>query len=119
FLTVAAAAAIVTVGLVLQPTTRAAPVAPLAGSLRALVREPHGASVLALMFFVGSLGGIVNLLVPLRLHRDGLGAGAIGIAFTASMALFVLTSGKSRGSATGSHCSPPPGSPQSPWDFCC
>jgi DHA1 family multidrug resistance protein-like MFS transporter len=94
FLTIAAAAAIVTVGLVLQPTTRAAPVAPTAGSLRALVREPHGASVLALMFFVGSFGGIVNLLVPLRLHRDGLGAGAIGIAFTASMALFVLTSGK-------------------------
>jgi hypothetical protein len=32
--------------------------------------------------------------MPLRLDRDGLGAGAIGIAFTASMALFVLTSGQ-------------------------
>jgi len=93
FLVVAGAAAVVTVGLVLQPSTRAAAVAPVAGSLRAMVREPHGASVLALMFFVGSLGGIVNLLVPLRLHRYGLGAGAIGIAFTASTALFVLTSG--------------------------
>jgi MFS family permease len=94
FLVVAGAAAVVTVGLVLQPSIRAAPVAPVAGSLRALVREPHGASVLALMLFFGALGGIVNLLVPLRLHRDGLGAGAIGIAFTASMALFVLTSGQ-------------------------
>jgi MFS family permease len=94
FLVVAGAAAVVTVGLVLQPSTRAAAVTPVAGSLRALVRIPHGASVLWVMFFVGSLGGIVNLLVPLRLHREGLGAGAIGIAFTASTALFVLTSGQ-------------------------
>jgi MFS family permease len=92
FLVVAVAAAAVTVGLFVQPASRAAPVAPTAGSLRALLRERHGASVLGLMFFVGGLGGIVNLLVPLRLHRDGLGAGAIGIAFTASTALFVLTS---------------------------
>ncbi len=81
FLVVAGAAAVVTVGLVLQPTTRAP-------------REPHSASALGLMLFVGSFGGIVNLLVPLRLDGDGLGAGAIGIAFTASMALFVLTSGQ-------------------------
>jgi MFS family permease len=44
------------------------------------------------MFFVGGLGGVVNLLVPLRLHHDGLGSGAIGVAFTASTVLFVLTS---------------------------
>jgi MFS family permease len=94
FLVVAGAAAAVTVGLVLQPSTRAPAVTPVAGSLRALVREPHSASALGLMFFVGSFGGIVNLLVPLRLDGDGLGAGAIGIAFTASMALFVLTSGQ-------------------------
>jgi DHA1 family solute carrier family 18 vesicular amine transporter 1/2 len=94
FLVVAGAAAAVTVGLVLQPSTRAPAVTPVAGSLRALVREPHSASALGLMFFVGSFGGIVNLLVPLRLDEDGLGAGAIGIAFTASMALFVLTSGQ-------------------------
>ncbi len=92
FLVVAVAAAAVTVGLILQPSSRAAAVAPIAGSLRALVRERHGASVLGLMFFVGALGGVVNLLVPLRLHHDGLGAGSIGIAFTASTALFVLTS---------------------------
>jgi MFS family permease len=92
FLIVAVAAAAVTVGLILQPSSRAAAVAPIAGSLRALVRERHGASVLGLMFFVGALGGVVNLLVPLRLHHDGLGAGSIGIAFTASTALFVLTS---------------------------
>lgn len=92
FLVVAVAAAVVTVGLILQPPSRAAAVAPIAGSLRALLRERHGASVLGLMFFVGALGGAVNLLVPLRLHHDGLGAGSIGIAFTASTALFVLTS---------------------------
>jgi hypothetical protein len=79
---------------VLQPSTRAPAVLPVAASLRALVREPHSASALGLMFFVGAFGGIVNLLVPLRLDEDGLGAGAIGIAFTASMALFVLTSGQ-------------------------
>ena len=94
FLVVASAAAAVTIGLVLQPSTRARTVTPVAASLRALVREPHSASALGLMFFVGAFGGIVNLLVPLRLDEDGLGAGAIGIAFTASMALFVLTSGQ-------------------------
>ncbi len=94
FLVVASAAAAVTIGLVLQPSTRARSVTPVAASLRALVREPHSTSALGLMFFVGAFGGIVNLLVPLRLDEDGLGAGAIGIAFTASMALFVLTSGQ-------------------------
>jgi predicted MFS family arabinose efflux permease len=94
FLVVAGAAAAVTVGFVLQPTTRVPAVIPVTGSLRALTREPHSASALGLMFFVGSFGGVVNLLVPLRLDGNGLGAGSIGIAFTASMALFVLTSGQ-------------------------
>jgi MFS family permease len=44
------------------------------------------------MFFVGTLGGVVNLLVPLRLDDLGVSAGSIGIAFTATTALFVLTS---------------------------
>jgi MFS family permease len=92
FVVIAVVAAAVTVGLFLQPSSRATAVAPAARSLRALLRDRHGASVLALMFFVGGLGGVVNLLVPLRLHHDGLGAGAIGIAFTCSTALFVLTS---------------------------
>jgi MFS family permease len=92
FFVVAVASAAVTVGLFLQPPSRSATLAPIAGSLRALLRERHGASALVLMFFVGGLGGIVNLLVPLGLDRAGLGAGAIGIAFTASTALFVLTS---------------------------
>jgi MFS family permease len=83
----------VTVGLILQPATQAAPLPRMAGgSLRALLREPHAASVLALMFFVGTLGGVVNLLVPLRLDDLGVSAGSIGIAFTATTALFVLTS---------------------------
>lgn len=93
FLVIAVVSAVVTVGLILQPATQAARLPPMAGgSLRALLREPHAASVLALMFFVGGLGGIVNLLLPLRLDRLGVSAGAIGIAFTASTALFVLTS---------------------------
>jgi MFS family permease len=92
FFVFAALAAAVTIGLFLQPSVRAARDAPAARSLRALLRERHGASVLALMFFVGGLGGVVNLLVPLRLHREGLSAGAIGLAFTAATALFVLTS---------------------------
>ena len=92
FLVVAIAAAAVTIGLILQPSSWAAGVAPIAGSLRALLREPYGASVLGLMFFVGALGGVVNLLVPLRLHHEGLGAGSIGIAFSATTALFVLAS---------------------------
>jgi MFS family permease len=92
FLVMAAVSAAVTLGLILQPSSGAAAVAPVFGSLRALLRERHGASVLGLMFFVGALGGIVNLLVPLRLHHDGLGAGSIGLAFTVTTALFVLTS---------------------------
>ncbi len=93
FLVIAAAAAAVTVGLVLQPSPPAATIVHGTFSLRALVREPHSASALALMFFIGASVGIVNLLVPLRLDGDGLGSGAIGVAFTASTALFVLTSG--------------------------
>lgn len=93
FLVFAAVSAVVTVGLILQPSSRAAALPPMAGgSFRALLREPHAASVLALMFFVGGLGGIVNLLVPLALDSEGVSAGSIGIAFTASTALFVLTS---------------------------
>jgi predicted MFS family arabinose efflux permease len=92
FFVFAALAAAVTIGLFVQPSVRAVRDAPAARSLRALLRERHGASVLALMFFVGGLGGVVNLLVPLRLHREGLSAGAIGLAFTAATALFVLTS---------------------------
>jgi predicted MFS family arabinose efflux permease len=94
FFVVAGAAAFVTAGLVLQPSTRVPAVTRATRSLRALVHEPHSVSALGLMFFVGSFGGVVNLLVPLRLDGYGLGAGAIGIAFTASMALFVLTSGQ-------------------------
>lgn len=93
FLVIAVAAAAVTVGLILQPSSQAAAVPPMAGgSLRALLRERHAASVLGLMFFVGALGGVVNLLVPLRLDDEGVSVGSIGIAFTATTALFVLTS---------------------------
>ena len=93
FLVVAVASAAVTVGLILQPATQAVALPPMAGgSLRALLREPHAASVLGTMFFVGTLGGVVNLLVPLRLDDLGVSAGSIGIAFTATTALFVLTS---------------------------
>ena len=93
FLVVAVASAAVTIGLILQPASQAAALPPMAGgSLRALLREPHAASVLWLMFFVGTLGGVVNLLVPLRLDDLGVSAGSIGIAFTATTALFVLTS---------------------------
>lgn len=92
FLTIAGAAVVVTAGLVVQPPARAARQASTARSVCALLRESHGASALALMFFVGGLGGVVNLLVPLRLHDEGLGAAAIGIVFTASTVLFVLTS---------------------------
>src|SRR5436305_1244779 len=76
FLVVALAAAVVTVGLIVQPASRATAVAPISGRLRLLLRERHGASVLALMFFAGGLGGVVNLLVPLALHAHGLGAGS-------------------------------------------
>lgn len=93
FLVVAVVSAAVTVGLIRQPSPQAATVPPMAGgSLPALLRERHAASALGLMFFVGALGGVVNLLVPLRLHDEGVSVGSIGIAFTATTALFVLTS---------------------------
>jgi predicted MFS family arabinose efflux permease len=93
FLAIAALSAAVTVGLILQPATQAVALPPIVGgSLRALLREPHAASVLGLMFFVGTLGGVVNLLVPLRLDDLGVSAGSIGVAFTVTTGLFVLTS---------------------------
>lgn len=91
FLVVALAAAAVTAALVLQPSARGE-VTLVRGRVGALLRDHQGASALALMFFVGGLGGLVNLLVPLRLHADGFTAGSIGIAFTASTALFVVVS---------------------------
>jgi MFS family permease len=91
FFAVALAAAVVTCGLAVQPTARGE-TAILRGRLGALLRDRDGASALALMFFVGTLGGLVNLLVPLRLHAHGFAPGAIGIAFTASTALFVVAS---------------------------
>jgi hypothetical protein len=40
----------------------------------------------------GLLGGVVNLLVPLQLHRNGVATASIGAAFGASAVLFIASS---------------------------
>src|SRR2546430_12856899 len=64
----------------------------LAAALRAGRRDRRVTASLALMALGGLFGGMVNLLVPLQLHRNGLATGSIGAAFAASAALFIAAS---------------------------
>jgi predicted MFS family arabinose efflux permease len=63
--------------------------APAGGAVRAAVRDRLVVASLVLMGLGGMIGGAVNLLAPLELHRDGVAATGIGAAFAASAVLFI------------------------------
>ena len=65
---------------------------PATGALLAALRDRLVVASLVLMALGGMIGGAVNLLVPLELHRDGVAAAGIGAAFAASAVLFICSS---------------------------
>jgi len=70
----------------------AAPARATLPALAAAMRERRVTASLALMGLGGLLGGAVNLLVPLQLHRNGMSTAEIGAAFAASAVLFIASS---------------------------
>jgi predicted MFS family arabinose efflux permease len=95
FLVAAAVTAALAAGLGLERsgTGLAAP-APhgIAHGLRAGTRDRRVTTSLVLMALGGLFGGVVNLLVPLQLHRNGVATGSIGAAFAVSAVLFIASS---------------------------
>jgi hypothetical protein len=65
---------------------------PAGGALLAAVRDRLVLASLVLMALGGMIGGAINLLVPLELHRNGVAAAGIGAAFAASAVLFICSS---------------------------
>ncbi|HEY3763683.1 MAG TPA: MFS transporter [Gaiellales bacterium] len=61
-------------------------------ALSSALRDRRVGVSLVLMTLGGLLGGAVNLLVPLQLHRNGVTTAAIGLAFAVSAILFIGTS---------------------------
>jgi predicted MFS family arabinose efflux permease len=93
FLLVAGCGALVTIGLLLEPAPGAVETPhTFARGVSLALSDRYSVVALGLMLFIGSVGGVANLLVPLAFHRSGLGSGAIGVAFTCASVLFVLTS---------------------------
>jgi predicted MFS family arabinose efflux permease len=62
---------------------------PLRASIARGAYERYVIAAILLMFVLGLVNGSVNLLVPLELRANGLTAGEIGLAFSASSAVFV------------------------------
>ena len=69
-----------------------APAEPTGRALRIAFTDRRVAAALVLMALGGLLGGAVNLLVPLQLHRNGVTTASIGIAFAVSAVLFIGSS---------------------------
>jgi MFS family permease len=87
---------LLTAWLAVVPSPAARPALPEKASVKAIAgafRERRIGASLALMGLGGLLGGAVNLLVPLELHRDGVATASIGAVFAVSAMLFIGTSG--------------------------
>lgn len=68
-----------------------------ASAVAAAARDRRAHSALVLVLVAGFSSSVANLLVPLELHRNGLGTAAIGAAFaTASMAFIAASAGVAR-----------------------
>jgi MFS family permease len=94
--TVAAVATLaVMVALMLDPSGSGGAVEvtqPLVSIVRAAVSD-HGVLVsVVLMSLGGLIGGVVNLLVPLQLHQNGMSTASIGLLFGVSAAAFIASS---------------------------
>ena len=92
FLVLAGLTAVATAALALtQPPTAVSPPehAPLRTALARGAYERYVLAAVLLMLTLGLVNGSINLLVPLELRANGLSAGEIGLAFSASSAVFV------------------------------
>jgi MFS transporter, DHA1 family, solute carrier family 18 (vesicular amine transporter), member 1/2 len=67
-------------------------VPPLLETIADAVRSAPIRASLILMGLGGLVGGAVNLLVPLQLHRNGLTSAGIGVAFSAAAVAFIASS---------------------------
>jgi predicted MFS family arabinose efflux permease len=94
FALMAAGAAAVTLALALVPAAdvRGTDAAGLRRAAGAMVREPVLRSAMLLMALVGTLTGVVGLVVPLVLDREGLSPTQIGAVFAVGSAMWVLSS---------------------------
>jgi predicted MFS family arabinose efflux permease len=94
FALMAAGAALVTTGLALAPAAdiRGGGAAELRAAARATTREPVLRSAVLLIALVGTLTGVVGLVVPLLLDREGLTPTEIGGVFALGSALWVASS---------------------------
>jgi MFS family permease len=95
FLVCAALTALVFVALAATPAgtgRRAAATVPLATTMRNAAGERLILVSLLLMSLGGFIGGAVNLLAPLQLHRNGLAAAAIGLVFSVAALAFIASS---------------------------
>jgi predicted MFS family arabinose efflux permease len=95
FVAMSAAAVLVTAALLRTPAAQHVKREPqrLLPALRALQSTHVVRSALVLIALVGSVMGVVQLLVPLRLSGNGLSAGEIGAVFSASSAVWIAVSG--------------------------
>ena len=84
-----------TIGLALIP--RAAHVreesGPVGVAVRAAASQPELRAALAIMLLGGGAMSAVNLLIPLQLHANGISTSGIGLAYSASSAVFIAVSG--------------------------
>jgi MFS family permease len=95
FTVAAAVTALLTAGLAMEGSASGRAIVAQQATLPALAaaaRERRVTASLALMGLGGLLGGVVNLLVPLQLHRNGVATASIGAAFGASAVLFIASS---------------------------
>ena len=94
FALMAAAATLVTVALAVVPAAdvRGGGAAELRAAARATAREPELRSAVLLIALVGTLTGVVGLVVPLLLDREGLSPTQIGGVFALGSVLWICSS---------------------------
>jgi MFS family permease len=95
FLVCAAATAALVPAMVLSGSRaggRVESVPPLLETVAGAVRSAPIRASLILMGLGGLVGGAVNLLVPLQLHRNGLTSAGIGVVFSAAAVAFIASS---------------------------
>ena len=89
----AAAAAVTLVAAATRPAAGERVPAPGLGAVaRAARRDPALRSATILIAIVGTLTGLVPLLVPLLLDREGFSSGEIGAVFAAGSVIWILAS---------------------------
>jgi predicted MFS family arabinose efflux permease len=94
FALMAAGAAVVALGLVLVrgADVRATDAAELRAAARAVTREPVLRGAVVMIALVGTLTGVVGLVVPLVLDREGFGPTQIGAVFALGSVMWIGSS---------------------------